>query len=454
MRTRLPQTRQALRTLTAPPALSSRAPELSPAPGLAPPDAERDLDRARRFGHRFEAPPAVRPPAGLPGRGGPPTSPHPAPIQRNGPENEESEARERKANLLDRPREIDQATHDAIATSNAITARQAISGVSGLGSAAQVAARGADYVSARGVPGIVAPAIGGVSSPIAALGSVVEGGTKLHQATTGGERGADRALLGLEATSSFGNAALSTASSARYAGEIFGGSAAAAVASAAGPAAMVMGGADLVGGFAGNLLAEHRQKQLAKIARAQRRQSGKGFEYASAVLAAGSQQTKKRRSLGTFLKGGLALGGGAALLAGAGPIGWGLLGGAALLGGGMTLYKQYRKHKMGKRILASPAFQQKLTEGGHVSMPTDRDLAAQSWTKRWNPLNTRESRTYDLIRGQVGQQLARELDTGATDQDNDNATTRPLQSIVGLLGLRNKGKKKAKAKDIARALEG
>ncbi len=442
MRTRLPQARRMAAALA-----PSRAPATAPrAPApWRPSGAGADLDRALRFGHRFEGPPiSGAPPLGVP-------------IQRNGPENEADEAdeaRQRKANLLDRPRQVDERTHDAIATSNALTGRQVLSGISGLGSAAQVAARGADYLDARGLPGVVAPAIGIASNPIAALGSVVEGGTKLHQAATGGEKLEDKALLGLEATSSFGNAALSAASGARYASEIFGGSAAGAIASAAGPAALVMGGADLVGGFAGNRLAEHRQQELSKIARANRGQQGKGFEYATATLAATSQATKKRRSLGTFLKGGLAIGGGAALLAGAGPIGWGLLGGAALLGGGMTLYKQYRKHKMGKKILASPAFQAKLTEGGHVSIPTAEDLAGQKWTKRWNPLNTKESRTYDLIRGQLGQHLERELHTGLTDEDHDDPRAKPLQSIVGLLGLRNKGDKKANAKDIARALEG
>lgn len=403
-----------------------------PRPRLRPPVAvqpDADLDRAQRFGHRFEplpTPATQRPIRSVSGR----------------------RANERQP-LIDWTPPIGPETHQAIATSDVSTAQKGLSLVSGLGSGAQLGARAADFADAQGIPGRLLPGLGMATSPVAAVGSLTEGGVKLHQAVTGGEKAGDKALLGLEATSSFANATVSGASTARYTGPFFGGSAAAAM-SVAGPAALAMGGADIVGGAIGNRLAAHREKKLARI-----EENAGGFESGVARFAKESQQTKKKRHLGSILKGGLAVGGGIALLAGAGPIGWGLLGGAALVGGALGLYKQYRKHKLGKQILADPDYRRQLTTGNNLRIPDARDLASQSWTKRWNPLNTKASRTHDLIRGQIADHLDRHTHrSGHDDRQNDDADNAPLDAVVGLLGLRNKGPKKARAQDIARGLEG
>jgi hypothetical protein len=434
LRTRLPQARKVVRTLNASLASSSRA----PVPQPAPPDPDRDLERARRFGHRFEAPLAADRP--LLEDGEPPSA---APIQHNG-------NRRRKLNLIDWRPDIRASTHETIATPNVSTGRKVLSGVSALGSTARFGSRVAEFARASNVPGALVPGLGLAASPIGAVSSLIEGGETLHRAATGGEKGGDKALLGLEATSSLANATVSGASTASYAGTLLGSSAIpAAAASVAGPAALVMGGADLVGGAVRNRLAARRQRKLAAI-----EENTEGFESGVARFAKDSQQTRKTSGLGSVLKGGLAIGGGIALLAGAGPIGWGLLGGAALVGGGLSLYKQYRKHKLGKQILNDPEYQQKLTAGNRIRIPDEQDLANESWTRRWNPFNTKESRTHDLIRGQIAQQLEGEINRPFhDDRQNDDAANVPLAATVGLLGLRNKGKK-ARATDIARALEG
>ena len=129
--------------------------------------------------------------------------------------------------------------------------------------------------------------------------------------------------------------------------------------------------------------------------------------------------------------------------------------GAAAVAGGAALYKQYRKHREGKKILADPEYRRQLAAEGNLRIPTAEDLANQSWTKRWNPLNTKESRTHDLIRAQLAHHLERHVaDPHRHESQADDAQNNPLGAIVGLLGLRNKGKKRAKASDIARASRG
>ncbi len=464
MRTVLPPTPR-----TAAPALPSpsRTAAARPPATAAPPDA--DLERARRFGHRFESADQIAPPPG----GGEPAAP--MPIQRMWPfgrkERSDSDASSigEYGALLSAPQrqqnsprnqlhtiqivpDVDPQARSAISTPPVSDAQKLLSLASGVGSAAQSASRAAEFVKGKDIPSALGPGLGVAASPFAAGASALEGGTKLYQAATGGEKAEDKALLGLEATSSLANATVSGANTVRYASELLGRSTATAV-SVAGPAAIAMGGADLVGGAVNSGLAAHRQKKLDAIMGDMRG----GFDYGAARFARDSQQTKKMRHAGTALKGGLAIGGGIALLAGAGPVGWGLLGGAALVGGGLLAYKQYRKHKLGKEILEKDdAYREALTGRGGITMPDDHDLARDSLLKRATPFwNTKEARTHDLIRGQIALKLAEKVhQSGRAEAQSDDAHNSPLTAIVGLLGMRNKGQKKANAADIASALEG
>jgi hypothetical protein len=441
VRTRLPSARGTAPALTTPPALSPRAP-LFRAPRPASPDA--DLARASHFGHRFDAPPAP----GLPSPALSLSSAS-APIQRGGKDKDPTET---TSLLSDQHAQlIDEATKQLTAASKLTTGQQVLSGVSKLGSAAQLGSRGVEFTKAATVPSALGSTLGATSSSLAAGASIAEGLATLKQAATGGEKIKDKALLGLEATSSFANATLSGASALRHAGS------AGTALSVAGPAAIAMGGADLIGGLGGTFVAAHREGQLAGI---EQQQNDGTEERSIARFAKESQRTKKWRNLGNVLKGGLAVGGGIALLAGAGPVGWGLLTGAALVGGGVTAYKMYRKHKLGKQLRgeqpdrpsymgvgqndADTPYRQGFTNH-QIYIPDNEYLQSESRTKRW--FNTKSSRTYDLVRAQIAQRLKEKIDIqggGGTVHGQ----------IVGHLGLRNETPDKVSAKDIARQLDG
>jgi hypothetical protein len=452
-----------------PPRLARLAP--APPPRLAVPaapalDLEARLARAERYGHRISQLPVgagrerAMPPA--------PASSTPAvahrPSERSTRSATARTADEERANprtpllrprrqqiLIDESPEIGPEHHQAIATGTVSDAKTGLKVLSGLGNTASIASRAADYFdTSNTVPGLV-PGLGIGAGTVSALGSTVDTALTLRQIATGTERTGDKAQLGLEAVSSAANATVSSASAAAKASTLLGSTATTAV-SVASPAALVMGGADLIGGGVSAYRASGRQRQLEAI---RRQRTATDYEKGVARFAAGSQRTKKRRGWGTMLKGALGIGGGLALLLGAGPVGWGLLAGGALLAGGMSLYKQYRKHREGKKILADPEYQRQLTAQGTVRIPTAEDLAKQKWTKRWNPLNSKSSRTHDLIRAQLAQNLESVVaDPSGDDAQADNAVTNPLRAIVGILGLRNKGKKRAKAADIANALGG
>jgi hypothetical protein len=398
-------------------------------PDGQPFDHEARIETARRFGHNALQLRAPEP------------SPQ-APIQRT-----KTKKRDERTPLIDDRPEIQQSHHEAIATSIPDDVSMGLAVGSGLGSTALVGARAADAVRAQ-VPSALGPGLGVAANPLAAVGSTIDAGLKLEQVASGSNQKKDKALLGLGAVSDLANATISGASTAMQGAELMGTTLGSAL-SVAGPAAMVMGGADLIGGIASNRLAAHRQERLQEIAE-QHQGSGEG---AIANFAMESQRTRKKRGLGTALKGGLALGGGIALALGAGPVGWGLLGGAALVGGAMAAYKQYRKHKQGNEILNNPEYQRQLAEAG-IRIPDENDLKKQSWTKRWNPFNTKASRTHDLIRGQIAEKLQNAVnDPNHNEIQNDDGRNSPLTAIAGLLGIKNKGRK-ARSSDIASALQG
>ena len=410
-------------------------------------DLDQRTERADLYGHRIDSLPVAAPVAPVQSTASAP------PIQRTKDKESDRDPllpRHRQPLIDERP-EIQDEHHQAIATNSAQDTSTAISVVSGLGTAGSVGSRAADFLDARYDQPNVVPGLGVATGALSAVGSTVDAATHLHQMATGTEQTGDKASLGLEAVSSLGNATVGAASAASHASTLLGTSAAVAT-NVAAPAAMVMGGADIIGGGVNAYRAHGRKAKLEEI---QGSDTASGFERGVARFAAGSQQTKKMRGLGTALKGGLAIGGGIALLLGAGPIGWGLLAGAAGVAGAMALYKRYRKHKEGKKILNDPEYRRQLTEGNNVRIPGPEDLAKQSRLKRWNPLNTKESRTHDLVRAQIAQNLEQHVaDPDRNEIQADDATNNPLGAIVGLLGLRNKGRKRAKGQDIARALEG
>jgi hypothetical protein len=429
------------------PARPFAVPSPAAGPSLGP---EARIDNARRFGHnlsRLQVPAASQ-----------------APIQRTKTKKKKETATSRtpllrtppversqrsRPLLIDARPEIEPRHHEAIATPIPEDTSLGLSIASGLGSTARTAARVGDALNAQ-VPSAVSPIAGVVGNPLAAVGSTIDAGVKMHQMATSSHKLEDKALTGVGAVSDLANATVSGTSAAMQGAELMGGTLSSAL-QVAGPAAMVMGAADLVGGGISGGLAAHRQKKLEEI---QQEHEGTG-DGAIAKFAKESQRTRKTRGFGTALKGGLALGGGIALALGAGPIGWGLLGGAALVGGGMALYKQYRKHKQGKEILdpKNPQYREQL-ERADIRIPTQDDLDKQSWLKRWNPLNTRESRTHDLIRAQIAHKLEESVnDPNHNEVQNDDGEDSPLTAVVGHLGIKNRGRK-ARAKDIASALAG
>lgn len=405
-------------------------------------DPEARIDNARRFGHNLshlQAPAASQAPIQRTNGKGKKKANQTTPLLGTG--------RGRTPILIDDRPEIERQHHEAIETGIPEDTSLGLTIASGLGSTARTAARVGGALHAQ-IPSTVGPISGAVGNPLAAVGSTIDAGVKMHQMATSSHKLSDKALTGVGAVSDLANATLSGATGAMEGAELMGSTLSSAL-QVAGPAAMVMGAADLVGGGLSGGLAAHRQKKLKEV---QQEHEGTG-EGAIARFAKESQRTKKNRGWGTALKGGLALGGGIALALGAGPIGWGLLGGAALVGGGMALYKQYRKHKLGKEILNDPEYQEHLQNMG-IRIPEQRHLDEQSRIKRWNPLNTKASRTHDLIRGQIAEKLEGAVnEPHHNDIQNDEMADSPLTAIAGHLGIKNKGKK-ARAKDIASALAG
>jgi hypothetical protein len=436
-----PSRRTTAATVIQPAAARRPAPPATIPPGMprtAAVDPEVRQARAEQLGHHLDSLPIQRTRTATPARD----------------ENERTPLR--RGAVVDPRPDIEAQHHQAIATSGPEDTRTAISIASGAGTLGSMGSRVADLVDTSYNQPNVVPGLGVTTGALSAVGSTVDAATRFHRMATDTQQTGDKAITGLEGVSSSGNATVSAASAGTHASTLFGTSATVASHVAA-PAAMVMGGADLIGGGVSAYRARGRQAQLEGV-----HQDTEGFERGVASFAAESQRTRKKRGLMNMLKGGLAIGGGIGLLLGAGPVGWGLLGGAALVGGAQYLYKQYRKHKEGKRLLTDPDYRQEIEGQHNVRIPTAEDLAGQGRLKRWNPFNTKESRTHDLVRGQIATRLAEHVADNQhpgghrADGQEDDAHNNPLSAIVGMLGLRNKGDrhKRANAKDIARALEG
>jgi hypothetical protein len=435
---------------------SAKASPEKPAPGVsASPDGldwETRLDRAERLGHRFgqyaisrdrSAEPRPDPPrqTALPSgnaeapiqgaftdrlrrwfglsRGGGREVDDQTPLRpmgRSGPIGEMA---------LERDQPLAERSMETPAAAKVSTASTVLSGLS------TAVGKPAHLLGTLGAAGQVSAGAGAFGGPVGAAGSLVDAGLAAHQIATGSDTRGDKALLGLQAGSALGSAVTSSASGAISAAMLHGGDVASTAANVAGPAALATGVFDVARGGVGAWVAGQRQGELESL-------EGRGGRDAGlARFAAESQKTKKWSGIGTALKGGLGIAGGAALLAGAGPVGWGLLGGAAAVGLGVAGYQAYRKHSQGKQLLDQESGYSQQLQAAGIQIPTDRELSAQPWYKRM--FATRSMRAHDLIRGQVAARLKQGAGEGRGNLSPE---------ILRLLGL----KEEAEGSEIARAL--
>lgn len=426
------------------------APNASTAPdGL---DWETRLERAERLGHRFgryaisrDRPVETRPEP--PQQAAPPSGSAQAPIQgaftdrlrrwfglsrRGGQEENESvplDPMGRAARISYMGLEADQPLAErSLETPSAAKVSTASTVLSGLSTAV---GKPAHLLGTLGAAGQVSAGAGAFGGPVGAVGSLIDAGLATHQIATGSETRGDKGLLGLQAGSALGTAVTGTASGAISAAALHGSNIATTAGNVAGPAALLTGAFDVARGGVGAWVAGQRQGELESL------EDRGGRDAGLARFAAESQRTKKWSGVGTALKGGLGLAGGAALLAGAGPVGWGLLGGAAAVGLGVAGYQAYRKHSQGKQLLSRDSDYSRQLQQAGIEIPTDRELAAQPWYKRM--LGTRSMRAHDLIRGQVAARLKQGAGEGRGSLSPE---------ILRLLGL----KEESEGHEIARAL--
>lgn len=129
-------------------------------------------------------------------------------------------------------------------------------------------------------------------------------------------------------------------------------------------------------------------------------------------------------------------------------MGWGLLAGSAAVGAGAALYKKYRKHKLGKRLRYGGDADLQAAGIHHEKADLKKTLKGQSRLKRWNLLNTKSSRTYDLVRGQIGHKIAHS-DDPFEGPENEH-TRKGYDEIAGLVGI--KKRKRRSSDDTANLL--
>jgi len=344
------------------------------------------------------------------------------------------------------------------------------SALSPLSGVLTVGAKAADTISQTSSALKSGGMLGVGSSAIGAPASLINAAINTKNVVTGDDKKKDKALMMGDAVSSLGSATTTTASGILKGAKagLSGFSSASSLASTvAGPAALVTGAADVVRGTVGGGLALHRRNKLAEMEKS-------GGDYRGvARFAKEAQTTKAVRGFGTAIGGGMAVAGGLGLmgvLALSNPVGWGLLGGAAAIGGGLALYKKYRQHQEGKKLGQDSEYQKQMRDAS-IHVPDDEDLkltGAKAHLK--NLFTTKEIRRHDMMRGAIADKLA--------DRENSHDVWRSSHHVPELLdniGItphkpsadeesplfmsekdREKAeqKKRKRAKDIARVLEG
>ncbi len=264
----------------------------------------------------------------------------------------------------------------------------------------------------------MAPMVGGA---VGTAGSLFNAGLAVHRIRNANDRRGDRRMLGAQAVSETGSA-LTSAAATVGAGLKFAGSVAPAVGTASGVGALITGPADMIRGTVGGLAAHRRARQLSDL---QRRQPEVGSaQHVAAGFAKDVQKTKRVANAGTALKGALAVGGGIALLAGAGPVGWGLLGAGALVAGGVAAYKMYRKGKIGDKLMKDHANSQFVPDEQYIK-------ANKPFYK------TRAQFVHDTARDRIAAHLA--------EGGREEAFPKDMLRLLGL-------KKNAQAQEIKQGL--
>ncbi len=199
------------------------------------------------------------------------------------------------------------------------------------------------------VTGQVLSGLGAGSSVLGAAASYREAKGVYEDLRSGGYTGEQKALGAGQVASSGASVFQQLATSAYHISNLAGSEAAAfAAQSATGGAAAVMGGVDVLRGAYGFFKARQNIERLNRLKETERLDANtmKAVEQASAA-----QASKKKASVGTFLKGGLGVAGGVLLaLSASTPIGWVLLSAGALLGGAFAIWKWWDKRKRKKAI--------------------------------------------------------------------------------------------------------
>ncbi|MEE4000430.1 DUF4157 domain-containing protein [Tenacibaculum sp. FZY0031] len=269
---------------------------------------------------------------------------------------------------------------------------------------------------------------GGIGGIIGATGSLIDAGVNLHKHQTGNQLSGDKNLLKLDIASNLTNVGTSIASSVGgFASAVGNTATVTSSALAAGPFAAAGGLFEMIRGGVGAKVASDRERMLGEIGT---QNAGSALTREIASFAEDSQETKKKSSIANVVKGGLGLAGGAALLAGTGPIGWGLLGVAALAGLGVKGYQTWRKYKHGKRAMSG--------EYNNIMDQGELNQGIKSSKKWYHPKFYEKILAHDLVRSSAGGKLS-DSTSGVQDE----------LKIINALGL---NPNTASAKEITEAM--
>ncbi|MDQ7094155.1 DUF4157 domain-containing protein [Desulfosporosinus sp. PR] len=283
------------------------------------------------------------------------------------------------------------------------------------------------YANAFNNPDVIS-GFGAPSGAFGTLGSLTQAYTD-YTSINGHRKTEDENLSRLNVASDLGIAVTSGASSAVNSSKLAGTMIEAATTPIASIGALVTGTADIISGGYGAYLAGDRSTKLKKL------HDDNNFNPDSGIarFAADAQAGKGRVDIGKSVRGGLTLGGGLALGAGAlgigalaaTPIGWGLMAGAGLVGAGLWAYNKYKRHKAAKEMLNDKEYKNELETAG-IKIPTEKDTAKLPWYKRW--FSSQSEMKMDLIKGQIADKLA---------GDSKSALSK---RILATMGFKNKDK--------------
>jgi hypothetical protein len=307
-------------------------------------------------------------------------------------------------------------------SSHAAKAALGFSAAGGVASAVGTPAKGiglaAEIANSQGVAlqgAAVAAGASGVGNAIGAVGGLLNAGLAADRVRRGGERRSDAAWLGAAVPAELGSSAQNVGLGISSGGRVLGGALAAVAPTVTsgltGAGGLLTGGIDVVRGGRNWYRAGQRRDALAAyaqghehIAATSQVNPAAARLQGAAAFGARAQDVKSKAGRATLGKGLLALGGGAAVVAGlagaaamATPIGWGLLGVAGLVGAGIAAYRMRQKHNIGKDLLdpKSDMAKQMAAAGIHY------DLGKVPWYK------SAGMHAYDRARAAISEHLAK-----------------------------------------------